>query len=193
MGIENGKKVENSLKGHFLIAMPEMADFNFSHTVTCISEHTHSGAMGIVVNRVLPSVSGKTIFEELKLSDTPGSKTIPIHIGGPVHPNEIFILHGAPFEWESCLRITETLAMSNTMDIITAIALGQGPEAFIISLGCAGWGPGQLEGEIIQNAWLTCPVADEIIFTEPIESRWEKTVGMMGINPALLSSTPGHA
>ena len=89
--------------------------------------------------------------------------------------------------------VTPTLAMSNTMDIITAIAAGEGPEAFVISLGCAGWGPGQLESEITQNAWLTCPVANEVVFSEPIESRWERTVRMMGINPALLSSTPGHA
>ena len=193
MGIETGEQVENSFKGHFLIAMPEMVDFNFSNTVTCISEHTHSGALGIIINRVLPTVSGKTIFDELKLESAPGSESIPIHIGGPVHANEIFILHGPPFEWESCLMITEKLAMSNTMDIIAAIALGEGPEAFVISLGCAGWGPGQLESEITQNAWLTCPVADEVVFSEPIESRWERTVKMMGINPALLSSTPGHA
>jgi putative transcriptional regulator len=193
MGIEAGERVENSLKGHFLIAMPEMADFNFSHTVICISEHTHSGALGIIINRVLPTVSGKTIFDELKLESAPGSESIPIHIGGPVHANEIFILHGPPFEWESCLMITEKLAMSNSMDIIAAIAAGEGPEAFVISLGCAGWGPGQLESEITQNAWLTCPVANEVVFSEPIESRWERTVKMIGINPALLSSTPGHA
>lgn len=193
MGIETGAQIENSLKGHFLIAMPEMADFNFSHTVTCISEHTHSGALGIIINRVLPTVSGKTIFDELNLESASGSESIPIHIGGPVHANEIFILHGPPFEWESCLMITEMLAMSNTMDIIKAIAAGKGPEAFVISLGCAGWGPGQLESEITQNAWLTCPVANEVVFSEPIESRWERTVKMIGINPALLSSTPGHA
>jgi putative transcriptional regulator len=193
MGIEAGERVENSLKGHFLIAMPEMADFNFSHTVTCISEHTHSGALGIIINRVLSTVSGKIIFDELKLESAPGSESIPIHIGGPVHANEIFILHGPPFEWESCLMITEKLAMSNSMDIIAAIAAGEGPEAFVISLGCAGWGPGQLESEITQNAWLTCPVANEVVFSEPIESRWERTVKMIGINPALLSSTPGHA
>jgi putative transcriptional regulator len=193
MGIEAGERVENSLKGHFLIAMPEMADFNFSHTVTCISEHTHSGALGIIINRVLSTVSGKTIFDELKLESAPGSESIPIYIGGPVHANEIFILHGPPFEWESCLMITEKLAMSNSMDIIAAIAAGEGPEAFVISLGCAGWGPGQLESEITQNAWLTCPVANEVVFSEPIESRWERTVKMIGINPALLSSKPGHA
>ena len=193
MGIETEKQVESSLKGHFLIAMPEMADFNFSHTVTCISEHTYGGALGIVINRVLPGISGKTIFEELKLEHAPGSETIPIHIGGPVHENEIFILHGPPFDWEGCLMVTQTLALSNSIDIIHAIAAGSGPASFVISLGCAGWGPGQLEHEITQNAWLTCPAEEDVIFTEPVETRWETTVKRMGINPALLSSTPGHA
>jgi len=193
MGIETGDQLENSLKGQFLIAMPKMADFNFSHTVTCISEHTRSGALGIVINRVLPTVSGKSIFDELKLECASGSASIPIHIGGPVHANEIFILHGPPFSYESCLMITNTLAMSNSMDIITAIAGRKGPDSFILSLGCAGWGPGQLEDELTQNAWLTCPVEEGILFNEPVESRWEATVKMMGINPALLSNTPGHA
>jgi putative transcriptional regulator len=182
-----------SFKGNFLIAMPAMADFNFSHTVTCMSEHSPDGALGIIVNRVLPAVSAKSIFEELKLEYTAQADRVPIHIGGPVHENEIFILHGEPFSWEGCLMITPTIAMSNTMDIIRAVARGQGPESFIIALGCAGWGPGQLEYEITQNAWLTCPVDERIVFRCPIETRWDDAVRMMGIDPMLLSATPGHA
>ena len=183
----------DSFKGNFLIAMPSMADFNFSHTVSCISEHTSDGALGIIVNRVLPAVSAKSIFEELKLEYTSRAETIPIHIGGPVHENEIFILHGEPFTWEGCLMITPTIAMSNTMDVIRAVAKDQGPKSFIIAVGCAGWGPGQLEYEIAQNAWLTCPVDEKIIFRRPIEMRWDDAVRMMGIDPMLLSATPGHA
>ena len=182
-----------SFKGNFLIAMPSMADFNFSHTVSCISEHTSDGALGIIVNRILPAVSAKSIFEELKLEYTSRADTIPIHIGGPVHENEIFILHGEPFTWQGCLMITPTIAMSNTMDVIRAVAKNEGPESFIIALGCAGWGPGQLEYEIAQNAWLTCPVDEKIIFRRPIEMRWNDAVRMMGIDPMLLSATPGHA
>jgi len=183
----------DSLKGNFLIAMPAMADFNFSHTVTCISEHTSDGALGIIVNRVLPAVSAKSIFEELKLTYTENAEKIPIHIGGPVHENEIFILHGAPFSWEGSLMITPTLAMSNTMDVIQAVAGGQGPESFIIALGCAGWGPGQLEYEIAQNSWLTCPINEKIVFESPMEVRWYEAVKLLGIDPMLLSETPGHA
>jgi putative transcriptional regulator len=183
----------DSLKGNFLVAMPAMADINFSHTVTCIAEHTAEGALGVVVNRVLPAISAKTIFEELKLDFTQGAEKIPVHIGGPVHENEIFILHGAPFDWEGSLMITPTVAMSNTMDVIRALAKGEGPKSFIIALGCAGWAPDQLEFELAQNAWLTCPLNEKIMFEDAMDSRWAESVKMMGINPMLLSNTPGHA
>ena len=111
-----------SLKGHFLIAMPSMADFNFSHTVTCLSEHTAKGALGMIINRIIPSLSARSIFEELKLEYSDRTESVPVYIGGPVHENEVFILHGPPFSWEGCLMITTSLAMSNTMDIIEAIA-----------------------------------------------------------------------
>ena len=182
-----------SLKGHFLIAMPSMADFNFSHTVTCLSEHTSKGALGVIVNRMIPSISARSIFDELKLEYTPETESIPIYIGGPVHENEIFILHGPPFSWEGCLMITPSLAMSNTMDIIEAIAADRGPESFIITLGCAGWGPGQLEYELSKNAWLTCTADNRIIFDSPVDIRWNAAVKKMGIDPALLTETPGHA
>jgi putative transcriptional regulator len=182
-----------SLKGQFLTAMPGMADPNFYQTVTCICEHNENGAMGIVINRVQPSVSGQDIFEELGIDFAPGAQAIPIHIGGPVHLGEIFVLHGPPLEWEASLGITASVAMSNTRDILEAIAMNQGPRSFIISLGCAGWGPGQLEAEIKENAWLTSPIFEENIFKLPVESRWEEAVKKMGINPTLLSDTAGHA
>ena len=123
----------------------------------------------------------------------PGPASIPIHIGGPVHIGEIFMIHGPPFDWESCLMVTPTIAMSNTRDIVESVAMGRGPESYIFSLGCAGWGPGQLEAEIRDNAWLTIPAVDEIVFNWPIESRWEEAVRRMGIDPALLSDTAGNA
>ena len=186
-------QIPDSLKGQFLMAMPSLADPNFSQTVTCICEHTPEGAVGIVVNRVHPPLSGKDIFEELKIKCLTGAESIPIHIGGPVHLNEIFVLHGPPFGWEGSLMITPTLAMSNTKDILESLSMGRGPESFIISLGCAGWGAGQLESELKQNAWLTSPVFEEVIFRLPIEARWEEAVRKIGIDPALLSDTAGHA
>ncbi|MEJ2168466.1 MAG: YqgE/AlgH family protein [Desulfobacterales bacterium] len=158
-----------TLKGQFLLAMPGLADPNFYQTVTCICEHNESGAMGIIVNRVHHSLSAKDIFEELEIDHMPAAASIRIHLGGPVHIGEIFVLHGAPFNWGASLMITPTLAMSNTKDILEAIAMSRGPKAFIISLGCAGWGPGQLEAEIKENAWLNYPIFEENIFELPID------------------------
>ena len=182
-----------SLKGQFLLAMPDLADLNFSRTVTCISEHNSEGALGIVINRMSSSITGKDIFDELRVEFVPRVESIPVFIGGPVHTDEIFILHGSPFTWNGCFMITPFLAMSNTIDILKAIAEGRGPLSYIIALGCAGWGPDQLESEIRQNAWLTCSISEEIIFMTAVEARWEQAAKKMGIDPTLLSLKAGHA
>jgi putative transcriptional regulator len=182
-----------SLKGHFLVAMPGLADPNFSQTVTCICEHNDQGAMGIVVNRVYGELNAKDIFDELSISGGTQAASIPIYVGGPVHSGELFILHGQPFDWEASLMVTASLALTNTRDVLEAIAAGRGPTAFMISLGCSGWGPGQLEAEIKENAWLTHPVFEEPIFVLPVEVRWEETLRKIGVNPVMLSETAGHA
>jgi putative transcriptional regulator len=182
-----------TLKGQFLLAMPSLLDPNFYQAVTCICEHSENGALGIIVNRVHHSLTAKDIFEELTIGHDPGMESIPIYLGGPVHLGEIFVLHGPPFDWEASLMITPSLAMSNTRDILEAIATGGGPRSFIIILGCAGWGPGQLESEIKENAWLNYPIFEENIFYVPVESRWEEAVKKLGIDPILLSNTAGHA
>ena len=182
-----------SLKGHFLTAMPGLADPNFSYTVTCVCEHTPEGTLGIVINRPHPSLTAKLIFDELKLPYVGASQNAPIYVGGPVHMDQIFILHGPPFEWDGCLNVTTDLAMSNTLDILKAIALGNGPQLFMIALGCAGWGAGQLESEIKNNSWLTTPANHDIIFNIAVDQRWAAAVKQMGIDPALLSIHAGHA
>jgi len=182
-----------SLKGHFLMAMPGLLDPNFFQTVTCISEHTPEGALGLVINRVHQSLTGDVIFDELKITAPKHATSIPVYIGGPVHIGEVFVLHGAPFHWEGCLQVTPSLGMSNTIDILEAIAMGVGPDAYLLTLGCAGWGEGQLEEEIKQNAWLTSPAVDEIIFHTPADQRWEAALKRLGVDPGLLSGTAGHA
>lgn len=184
---------DGSLKGHFLVAMPGLGDPNFAQTVTCICEHTAEGAMGIVVNRVHDDLRAKDIFDELAIAGGGHAAGIPIHAGGPVHRGELFVLHGEPFEWNASLRVTPSVALTNTRDILEAIAAGRGPKAFLISLGCAGWGPGQLEAELKDNAWLTHPVFEEPMFVLPVGVRWEETLRRMGIDPAMLSDTAGHA
>jgi len=182
-----------TLKGQFLLAMPSLVDPNFQQTVSCICEHNENGAMGIIINRVHEFLTAKDVFEELAIEHTPATRSVPIHFGGPVHVGEIFVLHGPPFNWEASLMITPLLAMSNTKDILEAVAMGKGPRSFIITLGCAGWGPGQLESEIKENAWLNHPIFEENIFEMPIEERWSEAVKKMGIDPILLSSMAGHA
>ena len=182
-----------SLKGQLLVAMPGLSDPNFYRSVTCISEHTAQGAVGVVINQVHAALTAGMIFEELKLESTPAANDLPVHIGGPVHGNELFVLHGPPFDWEGSLAIHSHLALSNSKDILAAIAREEGPEAFIISLGCAGWGPGQLEYELKENVWLNCPYNADIAFDLPVDRRWDAAMEQMGIDPALLSDAAGHA
>jgi putative transcriptional regulator len=184
---------QNSLKGHLLMAMPLLVDQNFYQTVTCICEYTSAGAVGIVINRVHPSLMVKDIFNELNMKFIPDLESTPIHIGGPVHLGEIYILHGPPFDWEGSFMVTPTLALSNTRDILESVAMGRGPRLYIIALGCAGWGPGQIESEIKANAWLTSPIDEDIIFDMPIEERWEASLKRIGVDPALILNTSGHA
>ena len=181
------------LKGHLLTAMPALNDPNFSKTVTCICEHSDDGAVGLTINRKHPFLKAKDVFEELGIESEGDTGSIPIHIGGPVHIGEIFILHGPPFSWIGCAMITPWLAMSNTRDILESIALKRGPESFIIALGCAGWAPNQLEMEIKRNSWLTCPVTSDLIFKTAVESTWEVTMKSMGIDPMLISDQAGQA
>lgn len=187
------QEIQSSLKGHFLMAMPALADPNFQRSVTCITEHTPEGAVGIVVNQIHPQLRSGMIFKELGLSCGPPADEMDIHIGGPVHGDELFVLHSLPLEWQSSLIVKEGLALSNSRDILEAIALGEGPERAIIVLGCAGWGAGQLEWEMMQNAWLTLPCNNEVIFHTPIEARWEYAIRQLGIDPDSLSDTVGNA
>lgn len=186
-------KATSYFKGHFLMAMPALADPNFKQSVTCLSEHTDEGAVGIVINRVHPLLTAKLIFDELDIAYEEKQADIPIHIGGPVHQNELFILHGKPLEWQGSMKVSDELAMSNSRKILEAIAAGTGPADVLIALGCAGWGPGQLEWEIGQNAWLTSPCQIDLIFHLPVDERWQTAIERLGIDLNLLSDTAGHA
>ncbi len=158
-----------------------------------ICEHAALGSVGLIINRLYPMISGKDLFQEFNLDISPDFEAIPVYFGGPVHSNEIFVLHGPPFVWEGCFKVSSTLAMSNTLDLLEAISTGRGPQDYLICLGCAGWGPGQLESEIRQNSWITCPASNEIIFNTPVTEKWKEAMKQVGVDPSLLSSTAGHA
>jgi putative transcriptional regulator len=183
----------NTLKGQFLIAMPGLADPNFFKTVTCISEHSSEGAMGIIINRIHPLLSAKDVFDELKIEYIAEIGDLPVYAGGPVHIGEIFILHTPPLQWEGSFEINEQLALSNTRDVLEAIGQGAGPQSFLLALGCAGWGQNQLEEEIKQNAWITSQASMRILYETPVAQRWEAALGNIGIDPTRLSENAGHA
>nr|HID59614.1 YqgE/AlgH family protein [Desulfobacterales bacterium] len=191
MGKQN--EYQTSLKGHFLIAMPDLKDPNFHRTVTYVCEHTPEGTIGLVINRLHPELTMGAVFKELNLESIPEMDSLPIHLGGPVHTNQIFILHGPPFDWEGCRQVTPSLALSNSKDVLEMLAKGEGPKSFIITIGCAGWGPGQLESELMANVWITCPASETILFETPVEKRWQEAANLMGIDPMHLTSAPGHA
>lgn len=181
------------LTDHFLIAMPTLADPNFTHTVTYICEHNSEGAMGIVINRPLELSLGD-VLEHMEISaggrvDTATS----IYGGGPVQQEHGFVLHQPVGMWESSLAITDEIAVTTSRDILRAIAHGEGPQRYLVALGYAGWGAGQLEQEMADNAWLSGPADLDIIFETPFEQRWAEAAALLGVDLNLLSSDIGHA
>lgn len=176
---------------HFLIAMPTLADPNFSQTVTLICEHNKEGALGIVVNRPL-NLHLHDLFKHLGIN-TVVTEVTPVFSGGPVHIEHGFVLHTPLGLWESTLKVNHHLGLTTSRDILAAIAAGNGPQKSLVSLGYAGWGPGQLEDEIADNAWLTVPQDAEILFDLPAEQRWKAAATKLGIDLNLLAGEAGHA
>ena len=185
--------ITNSLSNHFLIAMPALDDPNFHHTTTFICEHDEDGALGVVINRPL----NMRLAEILKYMDIdPGSEEIsaaPVYMGGPVQSDRGFVLHEPSGDWEATLKVTDTIGITSSRDILQAIAAGEGPERAIVTLGYAGWGAGQLEQELADNTWLSGPASSKIVFDTPSEQRWEAAAALLGIDLNLLSSDTGHA
>ncbi len=181
------------LANHFLIAMPNLADPNFFHTVTYICEHNEEGALGIVINRPMNlHLSDVLAHMELSAADEVVGNA-PIYVGGPVQPDRGFVLHRPLGHWEATLPITEVIGVTSSRDILSAIAANEGPEESLIALGYAGWGAGQLEEEMAANAWLSGPADERIVFELPHEKRWEAAAAKLGIDLNLLSGDAGHA
>ncbi len=172
-------EISQSMKGKFLLAIPGLPDPNFSQTVTCMCEHNEFGALGFIINKVHPLLTGRELFEDLEIQCDKSVDSLEIYLGGPVQPSGVFVLHGLPFEWNESLRVTDKLALSNSRDILEAIALQKGPKSFMVVLGCAGWGPMQLDNELRDSAWLTCPLSEEIIFSTGTDLKYEKALMMI--------------
>lgn len=181
------------LTGQLLIAMPQMQDPRFARTVIYMCAHTADGAMGLVVNKLLDSVSFEELLEQLNI-DRPGSAPdIRVHFGGPVETGRGFVLHSADYVQEATLVIDDKVALTATVDVLRAIAQGRGPDRCLLALGYAGWGPGQLDNELQQNGWLNVPADDQLIFGSNLDSRWEAAMQKLGVSVHMLSGEAGRA
>jgi putative transcriptional regulator len=181
------------LTHHFLIAMPAMADPHFSKTLTYICEHNEQGALGIVVNRPLDMTLAKLLAQIGIAAADARCAAIPIHFGGPVQTDRGFVLHEPVGDWQSTLAVSAEIGLTTSKDILQAVAEGKGPKQLLVTLGYAGWAPGQLEHELAQNAWLTVAAQANVMFEMPAEQRLAAAMEILGVDFASLSETAGHA
>ncbi|PXX96631.1 YqgE/AlgH family protein [Halomonas sp. LBP4] len=183
-----------SLKNHFLMAMPHLEDPNFAGSLSYLCDHDDNGTMGVIVNRPL-ELTLDALFEQLELGgEASPHRNAPVYYGGPVHKDRGFILHrGTSDVWDSSIQVAEGIALTTSMDMLQALAAGEGPEQFLVCLGCAGWESGQLETELMDNAWLTVEGRADILFEVPPEQRLSAAAGILGIDLNLMTREAGHS
>jgi putative transcriptional regulator len=183
----------NSLANSLLVAMPSLADGNFTQSVTLVCEHSDKGALGIVLNKPLDMKLGD-VLAQMKLD--PQQADIgerPVLRGGPVHTDRGFVLHRPGGEWDSTHKISDFVQVTTSRDILAAIARGEGPRDAFVALGYAGWEPGQLEREILDNAWLAVPMNEQLVYEVPFEQRWQAAWQLLGVHSSRVSLVAGHA
>ena len=199
--IPDARSGRGYLDGQLLIAMPGMQDTRFARTVVYICAHSADGAMGITINKPASEITFKDLLVQLEILPEGPASGLPecagrmkVHRGGPVETTRGFVLHSADYFIEnSTLPIDEHVCLTATLEILKAIAVGNGPENALLALGYAGWAPGQLENEIQANGWLSCHGSPQIIFDPDLEHKYERALATIGIDPARLSSEAGHA
>ncbi|WP_410218943.1 YqgE/AlgH family protein [Paracoccus sp. (in: a-proteobacteria)] len=176
--------------------MPGMADPRFERSVVLVCAHSEEGAMGLVLNHPLPEIDFGDLLEQLGIQADDQTRRIEVRFGGPVEPGRGFVLHKVAEHGEDPegrLRIGQALAMTTTRDILEDLAHGQGPDPAVLALGYAGWGPGQLESEMLANGWLTGDGAEDLIFDSSDDDKWQRALRAQGVDPSLLSAAAGRA
>jgi len=180
------------LTNQFIIAMPNLADPNFFHTVAFLCQHNEDGALGIVINRPTDMKLGE-IFKQMDINVTAlATAEIPVFAGGPVQQERGFVVHTGGGDWNATMAVSETISLTTSRDVLEAIAAGEGPEQYLIALGYAGWGAGQLEKEIMDNAWLNTPCGQQVLFDTPVNLRWSAAADQIGIDISQLTAPAGH-
>ncbi|MFT6774920.1 MAG: putative transcriptional regulator [Paracoccaceae bacterium] len=188
------KNAPESLAGVMLIAAPAMEDPRFSHSVVYVCEHSAKGAMGLIVNKPSREVGLEDLLGQLKIEPTAAAEKIAVHFGGPVEMGRGFVLHSDDFETPGAThKLQDGLALTATVEILRAIARGDGPRRAILALGYAGWSAGQLEGELQRNGWLSCPGDPDLVLGDADDAKWAAALGKIGVDPAVLSAVGGSA
>ncbi len=181
------------LTNQFIIAMPNLADPNFFHTVAYLCQHNEDGALGIVINRPTDMKLGD-IFKQMGIDATSSTAAdMPVFAGGPVQQERGFVVHTSGGDWQATLAVSETISLTTSRDVLEAIASGEGPEQYLIALGYAGWAAGQLEKEILDNSWLNTPSSKQVIFDTPVNLRWSAAADQIGIDIHQLTAPAGHS
>ncbi|MBY0351939.1 YqgE/AlgH family protein [Tabrizicola sp.] len=183
------------LSGQILIAMPGMADPRFDRSVVLVCAHSAEGAMGLIVNKPLEELSFYGLLGQLNIPLGPKGRDIRVHFGGPVERGRGFVLHSSDWarEGEGTMKVPGGLEMTATINVLEALARGDGPGKALLALGYSGWGPGQLEAEIARNDWLTCEAAEGLVFGADDRVKWSAALRGMGIDPLTLSAAAGRA
>ncbi len=179
--------------GQLLIAMPMMEDPRFAHSVIYMCAHNADGAMGLVVNKELESLSFSELLEQVGIDVQPPEKQIRVHFGGPVETGRGFVLHTADYDQGGTLTVDDAFAVTASIDILRDIVSGTGPGRSLLALGYAGWGPGQLDAEIQANGWLHAPAEPSLVFAADVDAKWQKAIAALGIDPTMLAGQSGHA
>ncbi len=197
MAIEDPKqkaaRESGYLGGQILIAMPTMLDPRFQRTVLYICSHSSEGAMGLVLNRTFGAVTFSELLSQLGIPPGDIAANRQVHFGGPVESGRGFVLHSTDFVRSDTLVLPDGIGLTSTLDILRAMAEGHGPRNSLFALGYSGWGPGQLDAEIHSNGWLSAPAQPELLFDDDLDTKWERALGALGINPLMLSEEAGHA
>lgn len=186
-------ETDSYLTGRFLIAMPGMPDDRFQQTLIYVCAHGPEGAMGLVVNKPMESISFPDLLEQLDITVPPEGQGIEVLFGGPVETGRGFVLHSPDYVHDATMVVDNSVALTATVDVLRAIAGGEGPRQSLLALGYAGWGAGQLDDEIKDNGWLSVDADAELLFNTGVESKWLAAMKKLGIDPLMLSDSAGHA
>lgn len=191
--MESSRQISGSVEGQLLIAVPHMEDPRFRHSVIYLCSHNRSGALGLVVNKLIDDMPFSDLLQQLEIEPGARANAIRVHFGGPVEPGRGFVLHTQDYKIDGTTEVAGGMALTATTDILRDMAQGRGPQDSLLALGYSGWGPGQLDREIQDNGWLVVPSDRTLLFDAEVETKWQRAYAKLGVEPGALSQTAGRA